>query len=68
MTKAQCGSLGGKATARKYGNQYMRNLAIKAAHAMHKKYKLVKIGISDFAFVNRTTGQPTGKTLLGRRL
>jgi hypothetical protein len=68
MTKSQAGSIGGKATAAKYGNAYMHDLAVRAANAMHEKYKLVPYGTSDFVFVNRDTGIPTGKTLSGRAL
>jgi hypothetical protein len=68
MTKAQCGSLGGKATVAKHGKKYMAELAWKGAIAMHTKYKLVKLGTSDFAIVNRETGRATGKTIKGRTL
>jgi hypothetical protein len=68
MTKSECGSLGGKKTAEKYGQKYMSALALKGATAMHKKYKLVKLSTSDFAIVNRETGEATGKTINGRYL
>lgn len=66
MTKAQAGSIGGTETTKKYGKVYMAQLARKGAIAMHLKYKLVKLSTSDFAIVNRETGQPTGKTINGR--
>jgi hypothetical protein len=68
MTKSQAGSIGGKATAAKYGNAYMHDLAVRAANAMHEKYRLVPYGTSDFAFVNRETGELAGRTLSGRKL
>ena len=68
MDKKQAGRIGGKQTATKYGSEYMQTLARKGAQAMHAKYKLVKFGTSDFAIVNRETGQPTGKTISGRVL
>lgn len=68
QTKAQAGQKGGESTAKKYGREYMAALAKKGAEAMHKKYKLVKLGTSDFALVDRATGKPTGKTISGRVL
>lgn len=68
MTKAECGSLGGKKTVEKYGKSYMQTLARCGAAAMHAKYKLEPIGQNDFAIINRETGQPNRKTLNGRLL
>lgn len=68
MTKAQAGQKGGKATLKKYGRDYMKNLAKLGAAAFHKKYKLSKLGTSDFAIVDRETGIPTGKTIRGLEL
>lgn len=68
MTKAEAGAIGGKTTLAKYGRGYMANLAKRGAQAFHAKYKLVKLQTSDFAIVNRETGQPTGKTINGRYL
>ena len=68
MTKAQAGAIGGTKTATKYGNVYMTALARKGAAAWHKKYKLAKLGTSDFAIVYRETGKPTGKTISGKVL
>ena len=65
MNKAQAGSIGGQATVKKYGKSYMKQLARKGAEAFHKKYRLSKLGTSDFAIVNRETGEPTGKTIRG---
>ena len=63
MSKQDAGSKGGNATVKKYGKKYMKELAKKGAAAFHKKYKLSKLGHSDFAIVDRETGIPTGKTI-----
>jgi hypothetical protein len=68
MNKAQAGQKGGQVTAKKYGNAYMKGLARKGAAAFHAKYKLEKLGGSDFAIVDRATGTPTGKTIRGLEL
>ena len=65
MSKADAGRKGGKTTVKKYGKGYMKQLAKLGAAAFHKKYKLSKLGTSDFAIVNRETGVPTGKTIRG---
>lgn len=68
MTKAEAESLGGKATLKKYGRKYMAEKAKAGGIAFHKKYKLVKLGNSDFAIVYRETGVSTGKTIRGLEL
>ena len=68
MSKKDAGSKGGRTTAKKYGRGYMQALARKGAEAMHRKYRLVKLGTSDFAIVNRETGIATGKTIRGLEL
>jgi hypothetical protein len=68
MTKADAGKLGGLSTVKKYGQPYMAELAKKGAQAFHKKYMLVPYGQDDFSIVNHETGQPTGKTINGRRI
>lgn len=68
MNKSQAGSKGGNATVKKYGLSYMKQLAAKGAQAFHAKYKLQKLGTSDFAIVDRATGIPTGKTIRGLEL
>lgn len=65
MNKSQAGQKGGLATVKRYGNDYMKELARRGAAAFHAKYKLAKLGTSDFAIVNRATGAPTGKTIRG---
>lgn len=65
MTRTESGSLGGRATVKKYGKAYMQHLARRGAMAFHNKYKLEPLGTSDFAIVYRDTGIPTGKTIRG---
>lgn len=65
MSKSEAGAKGGKSTLKKYGRRYMKQLAEKGAKAFHAKYRLQKLGTSDFAIVNRETGIPTGKTING---
>ncbi len=60
--------MGGRATVRKYGRGYMAELAAKGAKAFHAKYRLAKLSTSDFAIVNRETGEPTSKTIRGLTL
>ena len=68
MTKAECGSLGGRKTVETHGGKYMAELARKAAIAMHAKYLLVPYDQNDFLLVDRATGKPNRKTLNGRIL
>lgn len=68
MTKTEAGKKGGCATVKKYGKGYMKQLACRGAAAFHKKYKLSRLGTSDFAIVDRETGIPTGKTIRGLEL
>lgn len=68
MDKKACGRLGGRETVRLYGLEYMHQLAVKAATAMHAKYRLQAISLYDFALVDRETGEPTGKTICGHRI
>lgn len=60
MTKREAGRLGGLATVKKYGEAYMRELAVRGAAAFHRKYRLVPYGIGDFAITDRVTGQVVG--------
>lgn len=67
MTKAEAGRKGGTSTAKKYGNEYMSELARKGAQAFHKKYKLVPINLNDFLIVSRDNpDQVCPKTLNGQ--
>ena len=57
MTKAEAGRLGGKATAKKYGNEHMAEIGKKGAEATWEKYTLQPAGTSRFAMVNKETNQ-----------
>lgn len=65
MTKAEAGRLGGLATSRKYGPDYMAALGRRGAAAWHRKYNLIPYGVSGFAVQRRDTGELT-KLLSGR--
>ena len=66
MTKKQAGKLGGRATVKKYGKDYMAALARKGGRTLHEKYKLVPVNGNDFILVHRETGKTSGKTIHGR--
>lgn len=68
MNKAQAGSLGGRATAAKYGADYMRTIARKGGIALHQKYRMEPVGVNDFILVKIADGSTTGKTIHGRRI
>lgn len=51
------GSAGGKALVAKRGREYMAEIGRRGAIALHARYRLVPIGTSDFALVDRETGQ-----------
>lgn len=61
MDKRQSGSLGGKATLKKYGKQHFQDLAAK----WHAKYELKPYNGNDFLIIDRATGKPLSKTLNG---
>lgn len=56
MTKAQAGQLGGKKTVKKYGKRYMRRLGKWGGHVTRSRYRLVPVGMNDFAMVHKETG------------
>jgi len=59
-------SNGGNAVVQKYGKEHMREIGRKGAQATHSKYRIQHLGTSDFIYVNKETGEPVGKTFLGR--
>lgn len=65
LNKQQAGRLGGQTTLKKHGREHFANIGRKGAQAMHKKYRLVPIGIGDMAFVDRDTGQVLPRTING---
>lgn len=56
-TKRSAGSLGGLATLRKHGRQYMRDIGKRGASVTWERYELRPAGISDFAMIDRQTGE-----------
>jgi hypothetical protein len=54
--RSLAGSLGGRATVKKYGKRYMKKLGKWGAHRMHSTYRMVACDLNDFALVNVETG------------
>jgi hypothetical protein len=44
-------------TLERYGVQHFKRIGSKGAKVFHSRYKLTPVGISDFAVVNRLTGE-----------
>jgi hypothetical protein len=65
MNKKEAGRLGGLATVKKYGNEYMTAIAKRGANAFHAKYVLIPIRLNDFAITHRLTGEIVN-TVTGR--
>lgn len=57
MTKAESGRLGGKATVKKHGKDYMSEIGARGAKSTWDKYSMQPIGLNQFAMVNKTTNQ-----------
>lgn len=57
MTKAQAGQLGGQATARKYGAEYMREIGRRGAATLWQRYGLRPYQVSGWALVRKDTGE-----------
>lgn len=56
MTKAQAGSLGGRATVARHGHDHMRIIGQRGAAATWQRYQLVPAGLSDLAMVRKDNG------------
>ncbi len=65
-TKKTAGQLGGLATLARYGREYMREIGRRGARTTWQRYRLLPLGTSDFALVNRATGEVKAY-LSGRR-
>ena len=65
--RAIAGAQGGKRTVKRYGKQYMRQLAKLGAHVMHSLYRREPVLLNDFAIVDRRTGKAVS-LLSGRSL
>lgn len=57
MNKKDAGKLGGQATAAKYGREHMRAIGRRGAAVTRERYTLKPAGVSDFAMIDRKTGQ-----------
>lgn len=57
MTKQQAGQLGGLSTFKKYGKSHMRNIGAQGAKVTWSRYSLKPVGTSNYAMVNRETGE-----------
>lgn len=57
MSKAQAGQLGGLATVRRYGPEYMRAIGKRGAAELHRRYHIWPYQLSKYALVNRETGE-----------
>ena len=57
MTKSEAGRLGGLATARKHGKEYMAAIGRRGAQTTQERYMTVPVGTSQYALVNRQTNK-----------
>lgn len=55
--KATAGRRGGETTLKKYGVDHFRQIGKKGAMVFHSRYKLEPVNMSNFAIVNRVTGE-----------
>lgn len=56
MNKAECGRLGGLATARKYGSAYMAAIGRRGAARFFARYELQPVELTRFAIVRKSDG------------
>ncbi len=54
MTKAQAGSLGGKATVAKYGREYMREIGKRGYKVTVSKYVKLPANLSQWVMVRKS--------------
>ncbi len=66
LTKAEAGRIGGKQTAAKYGSKYMAEIGRRGARSFWARYALKPAGTSNYAIVERATGQIINFTTGGR--
>jgi hypothetical protein len=57
LTKKQAGQLGGLATVRKHGTDYMREIGRRGAVTLWKRYGLLPYQVSGWALVHKDTGE-----------
>lgn len=56
-TKAKAGRLGGLATVKKYGREYMATIGRRGAAALYRRYRLTPAGVAGWALIDRETGK-----------
>ena len=56
-TKETAGQIGGRATLAKYGRKYMQQIGAAGARSTWARYRLIPVGQSGWAMVDREYGQ-----------
>jgi hypothetical protein len=56
-TKQTAGALGGRSTLARHGHQHFSAIGKRGAAELHRRYRMDPVGISDFALVDRKTGE-----------
>ena len=57
MTKQEAGSMGGLATVRKYGRDYMVNIGKRGAKTLWQRYSLLPYQLNKYALIDRSSGE-----------
>lgn len=57
MNKKEAGKLGGLATYKKYGREWMVKIGKRGAAVFYQRYFLQPTNLNDFAIVNKETGE-----------
>lgn len=57
MNKKEAGRLGGLATYKKYGREWMVKIGKRGAAVFYQRHSLQPSDLSDFAVVNKETGK-----------
>lgn len=55
--KAAAGQLGGKCTLARHGHEHFSQIGRRGAAVTWQRYRLAPVGMSDFAMVDRKTGE-----------
>lgn len=61
----RAGSLGGRATLKKYGPGHFARIGKRGAEIMHSRYGIEPFGLNNYALIHRGTGEI--KAFLGSR-
>jgi hypothetical protein len=56
-TKQTAGQRGGLATLARHGREHFKRIGARGAAVTWQRYRLDPVGTSDFALVNKTTGE-----------